>query len=197
MKTAYLSVVLAAGFLCVGAYAQDKPAAKKKSGGAAGMQMPKPAPEMKFLTEFVGTWSTEETMEKSPMMPEGGTATGTNVTRLGPGGFSIFIDQNSKSAMGPFRGHGVETWDPNEKAYKMVWVDSMTPGMVIETGRKEGDNLVLTGEMMMMGKKISIKDVISDKTPTSFMLTSSMNDGSGEKKVMTIKFTKQEPAAKK
>jgi len=191
MKTAYLSVVLAAGFLCVGAYAQDKPAAKKKAGAPAGMEMPKPAPEMKVLTEFVGTWATEETFEKSPVMPDGGKATGTNVTTLGPGGFSILINQNSKSAMGAFRGHGVETWDPNEKVYKMVWVDSMMPGVVMTTGRKEGDNLVFKGDAMMMGKKMSIRDVISDKTPTSFTLTSYVNDGSGEMKSMTIKFTKK------
>jgi hypothetical protein len=152
---------------------------------------------MKVLTDFVGTWATEETFEKSPMMPEGGSATGIGTTRLGPGGFSVLIDQNSKTSMGAFRGHGVQTWDPNEKVYKMIWVDSMMPGAIIETGRKEGDNLVFTGEMMMMGKKTSIKDVVSDKTPTSFMLTSYMNDGSGEKKVMTAKFTKQESPAKK
>jgi hypothetical protein len=152
---------------------------------------------MKVLTDYVGTWSTQETFEKSPMMPEGGSATGTNVTRLGPGGFSIIMDHNSKSAMGNFRGHAVETWDPNEKVYKMVWVDSMTPGAVMSTGKKEGDALVYRGETMMMGKKVSFRDVISDKTPTSFTLTSYMNDGSGEKKSMTIKFTKQESAAKK
>jgi len=48
-----------------------------------------------------------------------------------------------------------------------------------------------------MGKKMSVKDVISDRTPTSYTLTSYMNDGSGEKLTMTIKFTKQEAPAKK
>ena len=51
---------------------------------------------------------------------------------------------------------------------------------------------------MLIGKKTSVKDVISDRTPASYTLTSYMNDGSGEKKVITIKFTKQEsPSAKK
>jgi hypothetical protein len=190
--------ILALSLLGFHASAQDKPGnEKKKSGGAAAMQPPKPAPEMKELRDFIGTWSTEETVEVSPMMPSGGTGTGTNTIRLGPGGFSVLMEQNSKSSMGPFRGHGVITWDPNEKVYRFIWVDSMTPGVVIETGRKEGGNLVYTGETMMMGKKVSIKDVISDRTPTSYTLTSFMNDGSGEKKVMTIKFTKQEAAAAK
>ena len=107
------------------------------------------------------------------------------------------MDQRSKSSMGPFSGHGVMTWDPNTKAYRSVWADSMSPGLVTETGKKEGDTLVFTGETMMMGKKLSVKDVISDFTPTSYTLTSFMNDGSGEKKSMTIKFTKQEAAPAK
>ena len=49
--------------------------------------------------------------------------------------------------------------------------------------------------MTMGGKKIATKTVISDRTPTSYTLTGYANDGSGEKKTMTIKFTKKEPEA--
>jgi Protein of unknown function (DUF1579) len=197
MKTTRLIVILAAGLLCLSA--DDKTPAKKKSTGSAAssMPMPKPGPEMKELSYMVGTWATDEKFEPTPYMPSGGSATGTNTVRLGPGGFSVLMDQRSKSSMGPFTGHGVFSWDPNAKAYKFVWIDSMTPGIVTETGHKEGDTFVYTGETMMMGKKVAIKDVVSDRTPTSYTLTSYMNDGSGEKKVMTIKLTKQEPAAKK
>ena len=131
------------------------------------------------------------------MMPSGGSASGVNTVRLGPGGFSVLMEQRSKSSMGPFAGHGVMTWDPNDKCYKFYWTDSMGPGVVVETGHKEGDSLVFKGETLMMGKKIGIKDVISDRMPTSYTYTSYMNDGSGEKKVMTVKATKQEAPAKK
>jgi hypothetical protein len=193
-KTIRLTTILAASLLAVVAIAQDKPAAKKSSSPAeAGM--PKPAAEMKELRALIGTWTTDEKFEPSPMMAAGGTGTGTNTVRLGPGGFTVLMEQRSKSAMGNFSGHGVMTWDPNAKAYKFVWADSMSPGVVIETGKKDGESLVFTGETFMEGKKISIKDVISDRTPTSYTLTSYMNDGSGEKNMMTIKFTKQEAAA--
>jgi hypothetical protein len=196
MKTiAPVTTILCAGLICFTAAAADKE--KKAAAAPAGMAMPKPGPEMKELRSFIGTWTSEETYEVSPFMPSGGTGTGTNTTRLGPGGFSILMEIRSKSAMGPFTGHGVISWDPNEKAYKMAWVDSMTPGMVVETGHKEGDNIVYTGEVTMMGKKFATKDVISDRTPNSYTLTSYMNDGSGEKKIMTIKSTKQEAPAKK
>jgi len=192
MKTIGLTL-LAAGLLCFTASPQEKSATKKKSADA-GMSMPKPAAEMKELRVLVGTWSTDETFEPSPFMP-GGTATGTNTVRLGPGGFTVLMDQRSKSTMGPFAGHGVLTWDPNEKAYKTVWADSMAPGVTVDTGHKESDNIVYTGEVTMGGKKIATKTVISDRTPTSYTLTGYANDGSGEKKTMTIKFTKKEAEA--
>ena len=193
MKTIGLTL-LAAGLLCFTASPQEKSATKKKSADA-GMSMPKPAAEMKELRALVGTWSSDETFEPSPFMP-GGTATGTNTVRLGPGGFTVLMEQRSKSAtMGSFAGHGVLTWDPNEKAYKTVWADSMTPGVTVDTGHKEGDNIVYTGEITMGGKKIATKTVIADRTPTSYTLTGYANDGSGEKKTMTIKFTKKEPEA--
>lgn len=207
MKTKTFVMILAAGLLCSAAYTQEKAETKKgqtqkgttKKSASGAPAMPKPAPEMKELMDFVGTWTTDETAEQTPFMPAG-TGTGTNTVRTGPGRFSVLMDQRSKASNGmSFNGHGILTWDPNEKAYKMEWVDSMTPGVVTETGHKEGDTLVFTGETMMMGKKMSIKDVISDRTPTSYTLTSFYNDGSGEKKVMTVKATKQEapPAAAK
>src|SRR3954464_2852035 len=138
-----LPYILAAALLCVTASAQDKKADTKKA--PAGMQMPKPAPEMKTLRSRIGTWTSEETMEPTPFTRNGGTATGTNTIRNGPGGFSVVMDHRSKGTMGPFSGHAILTWDPNEKAYKTLWVDSMTQGPTIETGHQEGDNLVYTG----------------------------------------------------
>ena len=197
MKRIHLTTLLAAGLLCLAASAQNKPAASKKSGAAAAPAMPKPAAEMKELRDMIGTWASDEKFEQTPFMPAGGTGSGTNTARLGPGGFTVLMEQRSKSTMGSFSGHGVFTWDPNEKAYKFVWADSMTPGVVIETGHKEGENLVFKGETTMMGKKMALRDVMSDRSPASYTLTSYMNDGSGEKQMMTIKFTKQEPAAPK
>ena len=200
MKT--LLTLLTAALLCSSAVAQEKKDSKSKkvaAPAASGPAMPKPAPEMKDLRALVGTWSTEETFEQTPMMPAG-SATGTNTVRLGPGGFTVLMEERSKGSLGTFSGHGVLTWDPNEKAYKTYWSDSMTPGVMVSTGHKEGENIVYQGEVMMGGKKVTVKDVISDRNPTSYTLTSYMNDGSGEKKSMTIKFTKQEapaPPAKK
>jgi hypothetical protein len=189
MRMNVSSTVVIAVLACSAVFGQDKSAARKKDAGMP--PAPKPAAEMKDLRDLVGTWKSDEKFDPSPFMPAGGSASGVNTVRLGPGGFSVLMEQKSKSAMGDFVGHGVMTWDPNEKAYKTVWTDSMTPGLVVTTGRKQGDKVVYTGEAMLAGKKVSIKDVISDRTANTYVLTSYMNDGSGEKRTMTIKFTKQ------
>jgi|ERR1035438_4161372 hypothetical protein len=198
-RIAPLIILLAAGLFGLVASAQDKPAGKKKAtGSAAAGAAPRPAPEMKELRELIGTWSIDEAFEPSPMAPNSGTGTGTVTARLGPGGFTVLLDLQDKTTMGASRGHGMFTWDPTEKVYAFVYVDSVTPGFQILTGHKEGDSLVFTAEPMLMGKKVTVKDVIGDRTPTSYTFTSYMNDGSGEKKAFTIKFTKQEsPAPKK
>ncbi len=190
MKSTLVTLILAAGSICLAA--DDK----TKKAAAPNMAPPKPAAEMKALSDLVGTWNTDEKFEASQFMPAG-TATGVNTTRLGPGGHSLLMEIRSKGTLGAFAGHGIISWDPNEKAYKFAWADSMTPGIMLETGHKEGDSLVFKGEVTMMGKKYPVKDVISDATPTSYTLTSYMNDGSGEKKMMTIKATKQAAPGKK
>jgi len=202
MKVTIAITIFVAGLLCSGAWAQekaqDKGGAAKKKGGAPAAKgapaMPKPAAEMADLRALIGTWTSEETMEESPFGPAG-TGTGTNTVRLGPGGFSVLMEHRAKNAMGSFVGHGVLSWDPEEKVYKTSWVDSMTPGIMTSVGKKEGANVVYTGHMTMNGKKITTKDVISDRTPTSYTFTSYIDDGSGEKKMMTMKLTKQETPA--
>src|SRR5213593_4596580 len=118
MTKTRLTAFLAACLMCLAAFGQEKPATKNKgtgAAGAAGMPMPKPAPEMKELRDLIGSWTTDEQFEASPWMPSGGTGTGVNTVRLGPGGFTVLMEQRSKSAMGSFTGHGVFTWDPNDK----------------------------------------------------------------------------------
>ena len=196
-RTVPLSISLLAGLCGLVLCAQDKPAAKKKTESAAAAALPKPAPEMKELRELIGTWSFDEEWEPTFLLPNSGTGTGTVTARLGPGGFTVLMDLQEKSTMGASRGHGMYTWDPTEKAYGFVWVDSQTPGFQILTGHKEGDNLVFTAQPVLMGKKVEVRDVISNRTPTSFTFTIYVNDGSGEKKGDTMKFTRQASSAPK
>jgi hypothetical protein len=175
-----------------------KPAGKKKPANPMAMQAPKPGPEAKELLGLVGTWKSNDTMEKveSMMMP-GGEGTSTETYTRGPGGFSVVLHVTGVTGpMAGFHGLGVLSYNPEEQLYKMAWVDSMGPGLTMEAGHKEGNDIVMTGEMSMGGKKYKTKDVMSDRTPTSFTLTSYSDDGTGEKKMMTIKLTKEETKPK-
>lgn len=193
--------LLVIGTICaLAAVAGDdkaKTTEKKKPAGAGAMMAPKPAPEARELRDFLGNWKSTETYEKTEMMP-GGEGTSTITGTPGPGGYSIVLHVRSTGGpMGNFRGMGVLAWSAEDKEYKESWVDSMTAGIMLETGHKEGNDLVMKGEMKMGSKTYKMRDVISDRTPTSYTLTSYMDDGSGEKKVMTIKATKEEKTTTK
>ncbi|MGI9103260.1 MAG: DUF1579 family protein [Terriglobales bacterium] len=199
------------------AMAQEKPAAKTtakpaaKSGQsaakssekpAAGMQMPKPSPEMQKLTKMMaGTWNTAEKMEPMMGMPasEGkGTATFTR----GPGGLSLIQNYSSQGSMGKFSGHGVSYWDDKAKAYSGLWCDSMTPGGCANAGTSkwEGDKLVGTMEMDMGGKKETMRMTYSDIKPDSMLFTMESSENGGPmKKTGTIEYTRAAaaPAAAK
>ena len=152
----------------------------------------KPSPEMEKLKSLVGTWSVAMKFEASEMGP-GGEATGTDTVTLGPGGLSVVGDFKAETGpMGSFSGHGITTWDEQEKVYKAFWVDSMTPGAIAMTGRWKGNSLVFTGEYTHMGKKIGMKQVTSDITPTSNTVAMDVSENGGPmKRVMTFKYTKK------
>lgn len=148
---------------------------------AQEMPMAKPAPEMKVLTSLVGTWDVEEHVQIPQEMKGKGVATFTS----GPGDLSVLMEY--KSATSPFRGYGIMTWDPNEKAYKTVWVDNMTPGTVVQIGRKQGEKYVYTGEVWMDKQKSETRDEV-EITPGKMTTTSFLNG----KKAMTLLYTKRQ-----
>src|SRR5207237_9401833 len=63
---------------------------------------------------FAGTWTASQKIEPSEFMP-GGSGTGTDTVKAGPGGNSLLSDYRSKSAMGSFSGHGIIYWEPKRQ----------------------------------------------------------------------------------
>jgi hypothetical protein len=190
--------------LAIVAAAQDKPKAsgkemgkpmEKKAGGQMAMPMAKPSPEMQKLSKMVvGTWSTTEKHEPSPWAPKGATGRGTVVFKNGPGGLSLVQDYKSSSSMGSFAGHGVMWWDAKAGGYQGIWCDSMTPGGCQASkglSKWEGNNLVGSDEMEMMGQKMAAKESWTDITPNSFTFVMDGGPPGGEmKRMMTIKYTR-------
>jgi Protein of unknown function (DUF1579) len=168
--------------------------ANHQAANAAAPQMPKPSAEMQKLSKLlVGTWRTSEKMEPMPEfgMPNGGTGTGSEVVKAGPGGFSVVVDYKSRGPMGAFAGHGVTFWDDKEQAYKSFWIDSMGSRGEITTGKWEGNDLVFTGESEMQGKKYKTQQKFTEITPTSFTFKlASAEEGQPMKEGMTINYKK-------
>lgn len=173
-----------------------KPAASTKAKPAGMPMKVAPSPEMnKLIKAMAGMWATTETAPPSDMMPNGGTGSGEAMIHRGPGGNSLLQSYHSQSAMGKFAGHGITWYDPQAKAFKNIWCDSMTPtGCEVfnGTGQWEGDKLVFTGTQNMMGKSEQVKETMSDITPDSFTFTiESGADANSMKNFMTIKYTRK------
>ena len=192
--------------ICLAAFAQDKPAAKAKkeakpAAAPAGMPpMPKPGPEMKKLNStFAGKYTATMKMDAMMGMPAS-TSVGPATFYVGPGGLSLMETVNSVDEHGmKFSGHGVSWWDPKAGVYKSLWCDNGTPTGCMEGGvsKWEGDKLVGTGEMEMMGKQYKFKATFSDFTPEGFNYLMETAEGSAPlAKMFTIEYKKTAPAAK-
>src|SRR5208337_4636363 len=89
----------------------------------AQMEMPKPAPELKKLDYFVGTWATEGDMKPGPMGP-GGKWSGTDHNEWMEGGYFVTSHTDYKSPMGNAKGMAFLGYSLNDKAYTYDAFDS-------------------------------------------------------------------------
>ena len=157
-----------------------KPAEKKDAAAAAAQAPQKPAPEqVKLMKTFGGSWTVSGKTEAGPAGPAE-SASGTETSRKGPGGFSVVTDAKMKfERMGPFAGHGVMYWDPEEKHYTGTWCDNLGPCATQGTGTWEGDNLVFNSEMKMGGQTAKMRQTYSKITADSYQFEIEMGDPSG------------------
>jgi hypothetical protein len=191
--------------------AQDKtPAdhsgkASKKSGqseAATGMATKQANEMQKAIQAVQGTWTTKGVIEKSPMMPNGGTDTGTAVFKPGPGGLSMTQDYHSKGALGAFHGFSLIWFDPKDQMFHSMWCDSMTASGCADsgTGKWDGDKIVLNTKMDVGGGKMAdVRATLGPFQGNTFQYVEEMGDNGQYKKFMTITYTKKSgaPAATK
>lgn len=134
---------------------------------AAEPQLPKPGPEHEALKRFVGEWDTV-------MSAMGQESKGTAVYKMGPGQF--WLTETFKGDVGgqPFEGRSTSGYDPYKKKYVGVWVDSMSPSMMVMEGTfdKDGKTYSETGEMMdENGKPMKVKTVMTFPDKDTMLFT--------------------------
>jgi len=114
------------------------------SAARAQTDAPKPAPELKRLDYFVGTWAAEGEIKPGPMGP-GGKFTGTNRVAWMDGGFFLVTHSEFSGVM----GKGVETaymgYDTDQKVYTYDSFNSLGEADHAK-GKLDGDTWIWLSE---------------------------------------------------
>lgn len=137
-------------------------------------QMPKPAPEMKQLDFFQGSWSCEGSVPATPFGPAGKTTSSVTV-HDDLGGF--WQSGRVKAAMPnqpPMEGMFHTTYDPAAKAFMMLWVDNTGVWARSTSKGWSGDTIVYEGEMQMGGQTMRGRDGFVKTGPAAMKHTMEM-----------------------
>jgi Protein of unknown function (DUF1579) len=181
MKHVKLAILATAGLLTTAAAAQ---AQEKK------MEAPKPAPEVKNLDYFVGSWHSEGEMKPGPWGP-GGKFTGDSNCSWMPGGFFVVCNEDGSGPMGKMHGMGVLGFDSTGKAYTYNGFNSMGENEHA-TGMRDGKTWTYNTESMMGGKMVKGRYTMVESSPTSYTFKmESSEDGKTWSGLMEGKVTKK------
>jgi Protein of unknown function (DUF1579) len=141
---------------------------------ASAAPAPRPAPELQKLAFLVGDWVHEETMYPGPLGP-GGPRKGRSKGQWLLGDHYLYVNYVSRNAANEtLEARGLLGWDPDKKAYRMDWYDSM--GMAVHyTGdfTPEG-TLVFNAEYVLQGKPVKEQFSIQKPEGGKVVFTSSM-----------------------
>jgi hypothetical protein len=159
---------------------------------ASESSSPSPAELSRLTRAFAGSWSIRLSFAPSEQMPKGGSGTGQEVWRAGPGGRSLIEEYHSIGADGELSGLGTFWLDEHDPHYfPVLWCDSTNPlgCIVMKHGAKwEGEQLEVTNEREKDSKKFTFKEVFSDITGHSFTQTLYQGHSDGDlKRLVTIK----------
>lgn len=147
-------------------FAADPPQMDEKAMMEAMAKIAAPGENHKKLDAFAGTWDTKITMWMAPGAPP---TTSTGKSRNGWVMGGRYLEQRFEgSFMGqPFTGLGYTGYDNVTKTWWGTWMDSMSTGIMMSTGRMEGDHAwvfeaksadPMTGQMVDVREKITVKD---------------------------------------
>jgi len=183
--------------LATGSFAQSHRSRRHKEPPAPVVPSAKQSEEMKKMTDtFAGQWKTMATVEKGPLFPEAGTATGRSDFRSGPAGNSIVEHAHSHGAMGLFAGTGLIWWDAKAAAYKAIWCDSLAPEGCdpLGNGQWDGNDLVFTNVVDLGQNKLHIRNTYSNITADTFTYTLETGmDDAPLTKAITVQYERVQP----
>lgn len=156
----------------------------------AQMEMPKPAPELKKLDYFVGSWTLEGDMKPGPMGP-GGKFTGSETDEWMEGGFFVKAHEEFKIPMGNGAAEAFMGYDTNDKTY--TYHSFSTSGEAeAATGKFEGNTWTWNSEEHMGAQTMKGRYTATVLSPTSYAFKFEVSpDGSSWATVMDGTATKK------
>jgi len=128
----------------------------------------------KLIRALSGSWSIALSFAPNEKMPKGGSGTGQETWRAGPGGLSVIEEYHSTGDEGEVSGLGVCWPDKQLSTMQALWCDSTNANgcTVMKGGAKwDAGQLVIEDESEVDGKKLTSKEVFSDITENSFTQT--------------------------
>jgi hypothetical protein len=156
----------------------------------AQMEMPKPAPELKKLDYFVGTWTTEGDIKPSSM-GAGGKWTGSEHYEWMEGGFFLTGHAEYSGPEGKAKGPAFLGYDSNDKMFTYDSFNSMGEAEHSK-GNVNGDTWTYTSDEKMGGQSFKARYSMKILSPTSYTMKFEMSqDGTNWMTVMEGKATKK------
>ena len=140
------------------------------ASSALTQQATKPAPEMSQVKYFGGSWTCSGDAPASPF----GAAHKTKSSLILESDLDGFwydgtlTEMKTASNTQPVRGMVHIGYDATGKQYVMLWVDNFGSWATEMSPGWQGDTMVWTGDMMVMGEKATARDTYVKKSDTEF-----------------------------
>jgi uncharacterized protein DUF1579 len=159
------------------------------AGALAQMEMPKPAPELKKLDTFAGTWTLDGDMKPGPMGP-GGKMSGQEKCAWMDGGFYLVCNSSFKSPLGSATGTSYFGYSNEDKAYTYREFNSMGE-FTDARGKADGDVWTWNSEDKVGGQMMKGRYVVKVTSPSAYDFKFDMSqDGNTWTPVMAGKSAK-------
>jgi hypothetical protein len=133
-------------------------------------QAPKPAPEMSQVKYYGGSWTCSGDAPASPFGPAHKTKSSL-ILKSDLDGFwydGTLTEEKTASNTQPVRGMAHLGYEAKGKQFVMVWVDNFGSWATEMSPGWQGDTMVWTGDMMVMGEKETARDTYVKKSDTEF-----------------------------
>lgn len=147
------------------------------ASGLAAQEPAKPSPEHAHFKQLAGEWAVKIKCH----VPEKGMqeSEGAQSSKLELGGLFLTTEFKGKLGDMPFEGRGINAYDPHQKKYTGVWVDTMSPALYHTEGEWDKAGKTFTEAMTGPGpdgKPMKLKMVTEVKDADHVVMKMMMAD---------------------